>query len=306
MDQWDQWGWVVLTLFAVAMQSVRTAGQRQLTQHLDAMGATMVRFVFGLPFAAIYLWAVMVWFELSLPSFNQDFLVFTLIAALTQIIATALLVYLFTLRNFAVGVTYARIETVMTAFIGSVFFGEVFGLGVWLSVVVSMAGVMVLSAARSGTEGARLIDRLWSKSTLVGLSSGLAFAVCSLSIRRASLSFGLDDYLFTAGLVLIVMLIIQSLTTVVYIAFDSAHQFRLVARQWRLSLFVGITSALGSIGWFVAMTLERATFVKALGQIEFLFALAISYFFFHEKISRLELIGMALVASGILLLFVYA
>ena len=87
--------------------------------------------------------------------------------------------------------------------------------------------------------------------------------------------------------------------------FRSAHQFPVVATQWRLSLFIGLTSALGSIGWFVAMTLERATYVKALGQIEFLLALAISVFFFKERTTRLELFGMSLVASGIVLLLVY-
>jgi drug/metabolite transporter (DMT)-like permease len=130
----ENWGWIALTLFAVSMQSVRTAGQRQLTRHLDAVGASMVRFVFGLPFALAYLVIIMLWHDASLPSLNQDFIVFTVIAALMQIIATVLLVYLFTLRNFAVGTTYARIEAVLTAFIGSVFFGELIGAGVWLAV----------------------------------------------------------------------------------------------------------------------------------------------------------------------------
>jgi drug/metabolite transporter (DMT)-like permease len=302
----ENWGWIALTLFAVLMQSVRTAGQRQLTKHVDAMGATMVRFVFGLPFALIYLGLVMHWQGVSLPPFNQDFIVFTSIAAVLQIIATVLLVYLFSLRNFAVGITYARIEAVLTAIIGSMFFGELIGGGVWLAVIVSVAGVMMLSVARSSdVDGARLINKLWSKSTLVGVSSGLAFAICSLSLRRASLSFGSDDYLFTAGLVLVSTILIQCVLTVGYMAFRSAHQFPVVIKQWRLSLFVGVTSALGSIGWFIAMTLERATYVKALGQIEFLLALAISFFFFKERTSRLELVGMVLVAAGIVLLLVY-
>ena len=302
----ENWGWIALTLFAVTMQSVRTAGQRHLTRHLDAMGATMVRFVFGLPVALIYLGLVMHWHGLSLPSVNQDFVVFTLIAAVTQIIATVLLVYLFSLRNFAVGITYARIETVLTAIVGSLFFGELIGIGVWLAVFTSVIGVMLLSLARSsGLDGGRLINKLWSKSTLVGVSSGLSFAICSLSIRRASLSFGSDDYLFTAGLVLVLMLVIQSVLTVGYMVLRSAHQFHVVAAQWRLSLFIGLTSALGSIGWFVAMTLERATYVKALGQIEFLLALAISFFLFKERTTRLELLGMSLVAFGIVLLLVY-
>ncbi len=302
----DQWGWIALTLFAVVMQSVRTAGQRQLTQHVDAMGATMVRFVFGLPIAVIYLWGVMYLHDLSFPPLNQTFLIYTAISAVLQVVATVLLVYLFSLRNFAVGITYARIETVLTAIIGSIFFGELIGAGVWFAVVISVGGVMVLSIARSSElDGASIFQKLWSKSTLVGLSSGLAFAITSLSIRRSSLSFGSDDYLFTAGLVLVLMLIIQSTITVVWMVFRSNHQFKIVAQQWKLSTFVGLTSALGSIGWFVAMTLERATYVKALGQVEFIFALAISYFLFKEQTTKLELVGMFLVGVGILVLLMY-
>ncbi len=72
--------------------------------------------------------------------------------------------------------------------------------------------------------------------------------------------------------------------------------------QWRVCVFIGLTSALGSIGWFTAMTLERAAYVKALGQIEFVFALVISTFFFRERSNLLELSGMGLIAVGVLVL----
>ena len=84
------------------------------------------------------------------------------------------------------------------------------------------------------------------------------------------------------------------------------QQFIVIARQWRVCLFVGLTSALGSIGWFTAMTLERASYVKALGQVEFVFALIISTLFFRERSSRLELTGMGLVAVGIVVLVLAA
>ena len=73
-------------------------------------------------------------------------------------------------------------------------------------------------------------------------------------------------------------------------------------RLWRPCLFVGVTSAAGSAGWFTAMTVERATYVKALGQIEFLLALGVSTLFFRERATRPELAGMALVGAGILVL----
>ncbi|MEE8287722.1 MAG: EamA family transporter, partial [Gammaproteobacteria bacterium] len=93
---------------------------------------------------------------------------------------------------------------------------------------------------------------------------------------------------------------------VVYVAVRSPAQFATMARQWRISTFVGLTSALGSIGWFTAMTVERAAYVKALGQVEFLFALAISTLFFRERTTRVELMGMTLVAGGVVILLLAA
>jgi drug/metabolite transporter (DMT)-like permease len=302
----EEWGWIALSLFAVVMQTMRTAAQKHITKHLDAIGATMVRFVCGLPFAAAFLAIVMVQGDLDLPPFNQDFVVFSTVAAIMQIVATVLLIYLFSLRNFAVGTTYARTEAFLTALVGSLFFGEMITVGGWASIMLSVAGVLVLTIARTDAlEGGTIFARLWSKSALVGLGAGLAFAICSLSLRRASLSFGHDSYLFTAGMVLVSMIVIQITITGAYMMVKSRHQFAVIVRQWKLSWFIGLTSALGSIGWFVAMTLERASYVKAFGQIEFLFALLISTFFFREKTSAMELFGMILVASGIGLLLIW-
>jgi uncharacterized membrane protein len=93
---------------------------------------------------------------------------------------------------------------------------------------------------------------------------------------------------------------------IVYVAAKSPAQFAIIARQWRVSLFVGVTSALGSVGWFTAMTLERAAYVKSLGQVEFLLALAVSTLFFRERTTGLELVGMALTAVGVVVLLLAA
>ena len=75
--------------------------------------------------------------------------------------------------------------------------------------------------------------------------------------------------------------------------------------NWRGCLFVGITSVIGSAGWFTAMTIERAAYVKALGQVELLFTLALSVLFFKERSTPKELMGMALVAGSIVVLLLF-
>jgi drug/metabolite transporter (DMT)-like permease len=42
--------------------------------------------------------------------------------------------------------------------------------------------------------------------------------------------------------------------------------------------------------------------VRALGQIELVFTFAASYFFFHERTNRIELLGIFLVIGGIVIL----
>lgn len=80
------------------------------------------------------------------------------------------------------------------------------------------------------------------------------------------------------------------------------EQFVLVLGKWRPGLFVGITSVIGSAGWFTAMTLERASYVKTLGQVEFLITLGIAIFYFKEVPTRKEITGMLLIMAGIIVL----
>lgn len=303
--------WIAVTLFAVAMQAVRTAGQKQLTAHLDPVSVTLVRFLFGLPFVIVFLIAVKVRSGIALPPVNATFWTFCALAGFAQIVATVLLIHLFSMRNFAVGTTYARTEAFLTAFVGSLLYGEVIRAAGWIAIVVSVAGVVLITLAKVGgavpapgrTSALKAtLGRFARPEAAVGLASGLGFALASLSIRKASLSIGIDDFLLAAGMVLVTTVIIQTASMLAYALFRARDKLDVMMQQWRLCLFIGLTSALGSIGWFVAMTLERASYVKALGQIEFILTLAISTLFFKERSSKLELAGMALVALGIVVL----
>ena len=65
---------------------------------------------------------------------------------------------------------------------------------------------------------------------------------------------------------------------------------------------VGLAGMLGSVGWFTAFTLQNVAYVRALGQIELLFTFMVTVFFFREKTTKLEVVGIVLVVVGILLL----
>lgn len=68
-----------------------------------------------------------------------------------------------------------------------------------------------------------------------------------------------------------------------------------------MSGFIGLTSALGSIAWFSAFALQNASYVRAVGQVEVVFTLAISRLYFQERITALELAGIAVTVAGVLM-----
>ncbi len=292
--------WVFWTLLAASMQAVRTAGQKQLSASLSPLATTMVRYLFGLPFALIYFLVVLAASDFALPTLNAEFLIAALFASALQIVATLLLIRLFSMRNFAVGSTYARTEVLLTAVIGLLFFGESIAVGGWIAVLLAILGLVAISLSRSsGMSG------LWDRSAAYGLGAGLSFATTSLLIRKASLSFGVDNFMLTAAITLLFMVTMQTVMTVVQVAVTEPSQLVDLKRNWRACLFIGIISVVGSVGWFTAMTLTFASYVKTLGQIEFLLTLAISWYYFRERPTALEFAGMLMIVAAVVKLLGY-
>jgi drug/metabolite transporter (DMT)-like permease len=298
--------WIAFTLAAATLQAVRTAGQKHLTTHLTSVGTTLVRFLFGLPFVLLYLFILLQYFEVPFPELTQEFLISTLIASLFQIVGTIFLVYLFSLRNFAVGTTYSKTEAFLTALVAMLFFGEIIPLAGWLAIAVSVIGMLVINAARASAAGMSTFERYWNKAAAVGLATGFCMSFSSLMIRKSSLSLELDNVLLSAGVTLATMVCIQTTVLGVYVAVRSPNQIRIAFKNWKPCLFVGVTSIGGSILWFTAYTLEQVSYVKALGQIEMVFVIFLTTFFFKERITSKEVLGIILVTSGVLLLITTA
>ena len=305
----ETWIWIPITFLAAFMQAARTAGQKHLTKDFSAVGASYVRFLWGLPFALVYLWYLHQtgdhYISAVIPVMGWKYFVFAALTAISQILATVLLVFLFSLRNFAIGSTYARTEALLTAIVGAVVFHEALAGAGWVAVAMGAFGVIMINLARTGVAGETFVRRLFQPAAGVGLLSGLGFAGASLFLRQASLSLGLDDWVYAAALTLALVLVIQTVIMTIYILFRARDQISAMGPNWRGCLFVGITSVIGSAGWFTAMTIERAAYVKALGQVELLFTLALSVLFFKEKSTPKELMGMAMVAGSIIVLLLY-
>ncbi|MFT7688621.1 MAG: drug/metabolite transporter (DMT)-like permease [Candidatus Azotimanducaceae bacterium] len=294
--------WVWWTLLAAFMQAVRTAGQKYLSNDISPLATTLVRYLYGLPFAAIWFYLLFKYVGLDLPNLNITFLWSGFVAGVLQILATILLIRLFSLRNFAVGTTYAKSEVLLTAAIGFVFFTEEITFISGTAMVICVLGLIVISIARSdGLQG------LWSRSAAYGLGAGLCFSLTSLFLRQASLSLEVLERseganMLTASMTLIYMVSLQTLITTFLVVKTQPGEMQRVFKAWRPAIFVGFTGVIGSIGWFTAMTLEMASYVKTLGQVEFLFTLLIAVFYFRESPSGKEWLGMLMILAGALML----
>ncbi|MCZ6511869.1 MAG: EamA family transporter, partial [Alphaproteobacteria bacterium] len=191
--------WIPLTIAAAFLQNVRSALQKHLKDRLGTTGATFVRFGYGFPFALLYLAGLVAFTDLPVPQLNLRFIAIVMVGGLAQIAATALLVSLFDKRNFAVGTTYSKTETVQAAIFGLIFLGEAVSLNAAIGILISLAGVVAISAARSPAGLRAIATSLTERPALIGLASGAAFGIAAVSYRGASLSLGGDGFLMQAA-----------------------------------------------------------------------------------------------------------
>jgi len=284
------------------MQNLRSALQKYLKGRLSTSGATFSRFAYAAPLAFLYVAGLMVFRGDGLPVANATFALFAVVGGLGQIVATALLVSLFSFRNFAVGTTFSKTETAQAAMFGLVVLGETVSIGAIVAIVVSLIGVVMISITRSAANMRDVAAQWLQPTTLIGLASGAMFGISAVSYRAASLALDSGDFVIRAAFTLACVTVFQTVVMAVYMRLREPGQIGDVLASWRISCWVGLTGMIGSASWFTAMALQNVAYVRALGQIELLFTLAASYLFFGERGSRTELAGIALVTAGILIL----
>lgn len=278
--------WIPFTLLAAFMQALRNAFQKKLSKEVSVVGVTLARFIWASPLAVVYLLVLYQWQPVAMPEFNNTFAGFVIAAALAQIVATALMVKLFKLRNYAIGAGLAKSEAILAAVLGVAFFSESLSIQGWLGVLLGAMAVFLLS-------GASLRQLSWPV-LMLGLLSGLAFALTSLWVRQASLVLGLP-FPHGAAWVLLLVILLQTLLLTFYLQLRDKATLTALWRRPKLTLAVSVCSCVGSIGWFTAMSLESVALVKTLGQVEVLFMLLISAFVFKEKLQNTDHWGLALI-----------
>jgi drug/metabolite transporter (DMT)-like permease len=289
------WLWAAFTVFAAAGQTARNAMQRELTASLGAVGATHVRFLFGFPFAILFLAAAMFVSHQALPHTPAIFWVWDLTGAVTQILGTALMLMTMEERSFVVAIAYIKTEPVFVAILGFIFLNDILSLPMMAAIAIATAGVILISLAPRGGVFERRV-------ALLGLASGGSFAMSAIGYRGAILSLGIPNYLMSATFTLMIGLVTQAALLTAYLGLRSPKVLAAIAKMWRPSLLAGFMGALASELWFLAFALAPAASVRTLGLIDVVFAQAVSRFVFKHHTAPREFMGIGLLLAGAILL----
>ena len=288
--------WAVFTLIAAAAQTARNAMQRELTASLGTVGATHVRFLFGFPFAILFLAGVMAATGYSWPAIPPVFWLWVVFGAGTQIIATATMLSVMGERSFVVSYAYIKTEPVQVALFGLIFLGDHISLLTGIAIVIATAGVILISLKPGAAQASTM------RSTLIGLFSGSMFAVSAIGYRGAVLSLEHPNFVLAATFTLTVGLLMQAGILSLYLALRDPQVLRNIMKQWRPSMFAGFMGAFASEFWFLAFAIATAASVRTLALVEVLFAQGITRFIFKQPTTPREGLGIVLVVVGVAVL----
>ena len=294
--------WIPITIGAAFFQNLRSALQKYLKGRLSTNGATYARFVFALPFMIAYALFLAGPAGMPVPELNLRYLLFAVLGASTQIVATFLLIHLFSYKNFAVGTTYSKTEVVQVAIFGLLILGDRMPPLALAGILVSLVGVMLMSAGRGPVTVRALLTGWTERTALIGIASGSFFGMSIVSYRAAALSLEGAPFLMQAAMVLVCATAFQTLAMGLWIAAREPREFARLMRAAPVAIVVGLSGMLASVMWLTAATLQNAAYVRAFGQVELLFMFAASVLFFRERPGWLEVAGILLVAGGIVML----
>lgn len=290
----EPWYWIVFTILAAAAQTGRNAMQRDLTVRLGTIGATLVRFMYGLPFAVLACALIHGLTSSVLPIPSMVSVGWALVGAIAQILATMLLLAAMQGRSFVVAIALSKIEPVWVGLFSLVLLGEVLELELGLAIVLATSGVLAVSWPERGTRWAL-------RPVLMGVGSGAMFGISSIGFRGAILAIPDTGFASAASLMLVLSMSVQTVMLCAWLRIAYPGTLTAVIAAWRPSLLTGALAAAASLCWFLAFALESAARVRTLALVELIFAHLLSRRLFRQGISSLERLGLVLLVIGVLI-----
>ena len=286
--------WIPITIAAAAFQVARNAAQRSVMGGAGPWGATLVRFLFGLPFATLFAAAAWGLTPDARAHATPWFWLACAAGAGLQIAATAALLTAMSRSTFALGTAMQQSGLPFALIWGVLLFGDHVGPWAWAGGLVVCAGLTVLSWPR----GEVVMRR---GAALAGLGSGAIFALSANCFRQASLAFDPDHLVVSALVTVMVVQAIQTVALTSVLALRDRAALVAVTAAWRQSLGAGFCGAAASGLWFTAMALSPVGPVRAVGVVEMPIAALAGRRLFAERLTRLQIIAGAVTAVGVIM-----
>lgn len=290
--------WVPITLAAAAAQLARNSAQASLTSRIGTLGATQVRFIYGLPFAVLFLCGGLWLSGEAMPAFGAEALAWTMLGGLCQIGGSATMLLVMNQRAFGVAYAYIKTEPAIVALMGVVLLGDRLPPLAWLAVAIVTAGVLLASTKPGAFH--TLFDE--GRMILIGVISGGLYGLSAIAFRAAALGLPDGATPIRALSVLVVSMAFQTGVLGGWLALRDRAAFAGSLREWRGSLGAGCMGAVASSFFFTAFALTPAANVRTLALVELPFAALVSRRITGRRLAWHELAGMAAVMGGVALL----
>jgi len=296
--------WVIITILASFSQTLRSVFQKNIISEVGVASSAYSRFIFALPFSFLLLLLfVSLDDSIFLKASDKRTLTWLFFASICQILFTVLLIKLFTLRSFAVGIAFSKTEVIQTTIFEIVILGFVLTSQVFLAILIGFLGVLFIS--KLNLFSSQRQNKVLTKQVILGVFCGVFLGLSSV-LYKVSLDSITEALLYKKVIILSCFaLTFQTIVMGGYIIFFSKENLLKLILIWRKGLPVGFFGCSATFFWFYAFSLTDATYVRAVGQLEIIFSLTISYLFYREKISVVELIGIILISISILALLTY-
>lgn len=289
--------WIPFTIVAAMGQVARNAMQRSLTGPLGTWGATNIRFLFGFPFSLVFFAIVIAATGDAIPWPTVAFWPWLLLGALSQILATGLMLAAMNDRSFVVTTAYLKTEAIQTAIFGFAFLGDHLTMLKVMAILIATVGVVV-TALRPGA----VRDIASVRPTVLGLVAAAAFAFSAVGFRGAIIVVPNVSFVTAASYTLVWGLFVQTLVLTIYLLARAPKVLSNILGLWKPSMLAGFMGAAASQFWFLAFALTAAANVRTLALVEVLFAQAVAYYSFKQPVSARELSGIVLIVIGVALL----
>ena len=294
--------WVLITAIASLSQTLRSVFQKNLIEDVGVLASAYSRFIFALPFVALLSVLFLDTRELViLKNFSSTTWFFLIAASICQILFTIVLIKLFTLRSFAIGVAFSKTEVIQTALLEIIIVGFILTSQVLLAIIIGFMGMLFMSKQKLiGNLG---YNTLFFKQVTLGVSCGIFLGLSSV-LYKVALDSVTSELIYKKVLILSCLaLVFQSAIFGIYILVAEGTQNALkLMLTWKRGLPVGFFASVATFCWFYAFSLADATLVRAVGQLEIVFSVFLSVIFYKERITGFELIGMSLITISILAL----